>query len=81
MVIYAYFKLVRFPILILIAIIQYSVRYFVLEPMLKINGFDLIMGDLNFAILVLSSILIAGGGYAINDYFDAKIDRLNKPKL
>lgn len=81
MVVYAYFKLVRFPILVLIAAIQYSVRFFVLQPMLEINGFELLMGDFHFALLVLSSVLIAAGGYSINDYFDAKVDRLNKPKL
>ncbi len=49
--------------------------------MLAINGFELEMSDFQFALLVLASLLIAGGGYAINDYFDAKIDRVNKPKL
>ncbi len=81
MVVYAYFKLIRFPILSLIAATQYSVRYFVIKPMLAINGFVLEMSDGHFSLLVLASVLIAGGGYAINDYFDAKIDRLNKPKL
>lgn len=81
MVVYAYFKLVRFPILLLIVAIQYSVRLFVIKPMLAINGFELEMSDFQFALLVLASLLIAGGGYAINDYFDAKIDRVNKPKL
>ena len=81
MVVYAYFKLIRFPILLLIAAIQYSVRYFVIKPMLAINDFELEMSDSHFSLLVLASLLISGGGYAINDYFDAKIDRLNKPKL
>jgi heme O synthase-like polyprenyltransferase len=79
MVVYAYFKLIRFPILLLIAAIQYSVRYFVIKPMLAINDFELEMSDSHFSLLVLASLLISGGGYAINDYFDAKIDRLNKP--
>lgn len=81
MVIYSYFKLIRLPILLLIAAIQYSVRLFVIKPMLAINGFELEMSEIHFALLVISSVLIAGGGYAINDYFDAKIDRINKPKL
>ncbi|GAB4449984.1 MAG: geranylgeranylglycerol-phosphate geranylgeranyltransferase [Bacteroidia bacterium] len=30
-------------------------------------------------ILILSTIFIAAGGYVINDYFDLKIDKINKP--
>jgi 4-hydroxybenzoate polyprenyltransferase len=33
-----------------------------------------------FYILVLASVLIAAGGYVINDYFDLNIDKINKPK-
>lgn len=32
-----------------------------------------------FALLVLSTVLIAAGGNVINDYFDTRIDRINKP--
>lgn len=32
-----------------------------------------------FYLLVLASVLIAGAGYIINDYFDLQIDRVNKP--
>lgn len=35
--------------------------------------------DWRFAILVLSTVFIAAGGYIINDYFDVKIDQINKP--
>lgn len=80
MVIIAFFRLIRLPILLLIVCIQYVMRWCILEPMFQINGFDFIISDSRFAMLVLASILIAGGGYAINDYFDAKIDRINKPK-
>lgn len=77
----AYFKLVRLPILVLIAAMQYATRYFIIEPMLSINGYGLIMTNIEFFYLVLSSVLIAAGGYAINDYFDVKIDRMNKPRI
>jgi 4-hydroxybenzoate polyprenyltransferase len=30
-------------------------------------------------LLILSTICIAAGGYVINDYFDVKIDRINRP--
>jgi|694.fasta_scaffold08203_3 4-hydroxybenzoate polyprenyltransferase len=32
-----------------------------------------------FILLVLSTVLIAAGGNVINDYFDTRIDRVNKP--
>ncbi len=31
-------------------------------------------------LLVLSTVLIAAGGYSINDYYDVKIDLINKPE-
>jgi 4-hydroxybenzoate polyprenyltransferase len=78
--IWAYLRLVRFPILLLIAFLQYSMRWFILEPMLRINGYELIVSNLAFAYIVASTLFIAAGGYAINDYFDVKIDRVNKNK-
>jgi 4-hydroxybenzoate polyprenyltransferase len=33
----------------------------------------------NFALICISSVLIAAAGYIINDYFDLNIDRVNKP--
>mgnify|MGYP000126434389 CR=1 FL=1 len=80
MVVLAFLRLIRLPILLLVAVIQYMTRYLVIEPMLHLNKLDLIITDGQFALLVLASILIGGGGYAINDYFDVKIDRINKPK-
>lgn len=34
---------------------------------------------LHFLLLILSTVLIAAGGNVINDYFDTRIDRINKP--
>ncbi len=31
-------------------------------------------------LLIIASVLIAGAGYVINDYFDLNIDRINKPE-
>jgi 4-hydroxybenzoate polyprenyltransferase len=35
---------------------------------------------INFFLLVFSTVLIAAGGNIINDYFDVKADRINKPE-
>jgi 4-hydroxybenzoate polyprenyltransferase len=50
------------------------VRYFLVE-----NTENSIFTDWKFLILVLSTVFIAAGGYIINDYFDVKIDQINKP--
>lgn len=40
---------------------------------------ELQMAEWQFALLVLSIVLIAAGGNIINDYFDLRADRINKP--
>lgn len=39
----------------------------------------LLLTPLNFSLLCLSTMLIAAAGYIINDYFDIRIDTINKP--
>lgn len=50
-----------------------------IDPFLKVNNFHLQLSDFSFFLLILSTMLIAAAGYTINDYFDTKTDRLNKP--
>lgn len=71
-------KLIRLPNLIIIALTQYVMRYFIIQPILAINRIQLQLSDLNFAILVMATLFVAAGGHIINDYFDSKADRLNK---
>jgi len=71
-------KLIRLPNLVIIALTQYVMRYFIIQPILAINRIKLQLSDINFAILVVATLFIAAGGYIINDYFDTKADRLNK---
>lgn len=75
----AFIKLIRLPNLLIIALTQYALRYGVMYPLLGISGFELQMSDLFFFMLVLSTVMIAAAGYIINDYFDIKIDRVNRP--
>lgn len=44
-----------------------------------ITAAPLLLTPLNFSLLCLSTILIAAAGYIINDYFDIRIDAINKP--
>jgi 4-hydroxybenzoate polyprenyltransferase len=48
-------------------------------PLLASAGLHSSLSDLNFWLLAFSTILIAASGYIINDYFDVKIDSINKP--
>lgn len=43
------------------------------------NTFVHAFNELLFWLLVVSTVLIAAGGNVINDYFDTRIDRVNKP--
>ena len=73
-------RLVRLPNLLIIAFTQYAMRYLIMEPLLPSSSFDLQFGDLQFTLLVFSTMLIAAAGYIINDYFDTQADLINKPK-
>lgn len=43
-------------------------------------GKEFVLSDLMFFLLSLSTVMIAAAGYIINDYFDVRIDRVNKPE-
>ena len=73
----ALLKLVRFPNLLIIILTQYFTRIFLIGP--KQQWTDHI-ADIDLFLLSLSTILIASAGYIINDYYDIKIDTINRPK-
>ncbi|MBV6485973.1 MAG: 1,4-dihydroxy-2-naphthoate octaprenyltransferase [Flavobacteriales bacterium] len=75
----AFLKLIRLPNLLIIALTQYVVRYAIIYPFLTINSIELKMSNLDFFLLSLSTVMIAAAGYIINDYFDTKVDRVNRP--
>ena len=75
-----FIKLIRLPNLAIIVLIMYAMRYGVIYPFLRLNGFEIQFSEILFLGLVLSTILIAAGGYAINDYEDRKIDAKNNPE-
>ena len=76
----AFLKLIRLPNLLIIAFTMYMVRYGIVQPMAEAYGIGLWMPDLLFFLLVLSVVMIAAAGYIINDYFDVRMDQVNKPE-
>ena len=76
----AFFKLIRWPNLFFIALTQ---LLFYTQIGTKFTNFRSLLFykfQLPFILLVIASLLIAAGGYIINDYFDLHIDGINKPK-
>lgn len=69
----ALFRLTRFWNLAIIALAQYFTAYFLF------NQRQTVFTDIWLFLLSASTIMIAAAGYIINDYYDIKIDLINKP--
>lgn len=77
----AFFQLIRSLNLFFIVLTQ-ALFYYCIFPYAFQPGNDTVTPDLTeryFWLLSLASVLIAAGGYIINDYFDMNIDQVNKP--
>ncbi len=68
----AFLQLTRFWNLLIIGLAQYFTAIFLIDK----NSWQ----DLNLFLLVTSTVMIAAAGYIINDYYDVKIDYINKPE-
>ncbi|MCF8269542.1 MAG: geranylgeranylglycerol-phosphate geranylgeranyltransferase [Crocinitomicaceae bacterium] len=69
-----FFRLIRINNLFIIVITLTGVWYGAVHS-LRINS-----SFISYLLMILFTILIAGAGNAINDYFDVKADRINRPK-
>ncbi len=76
----AYARLLRIENLAFIAIFQYVLRYCVIIPLLVRFGVTPVLSDFHFALVVVSSVILAASGNVINDYFDISIDSINRPE-
>lgn len=75
----AFFRLIRSLNLLFIVITQSLFQYAIVVPMFRNVEHSPALSPALFSLLVASSVLIAAGGYIINDYFDLNIDRINRP--
>jgi len=77
----AFFRVMRWPNLVFIAITQLLFHFCVVVPSAQghIYNFPLRLTTPLLLLLCFSSICIAAAGYIINDYFDINIDEVNKP--
>ena len=71
----SFLKLIRYKNLLMLTVMQLIFRY----GFLKLQNIDLALADWQYALLVLSTVFIAAGGYVINDIFDQDTDSENKP--
>jgi 4-hydroxybenzoate polyprenyltransferase len=89
----SFFDLIRWKNLLMIILTMVLMRYFIIAPLISRIGVILQKGTgqevpmtlqfpwYNFVLLVFATVLIAAGGYVINDYFDIKTDLINKGKV
>ena len=73
-----FLRLIRFKNLIIIALTMYAVRFFYFTIGGKINV-NIFLEQCNFFLLTISTLCIASAGNIINDYFDVKADKINRP--
>ena len=79
-IIVSFFRLIRWPNLMFIALTMVMFRYCIIRPIFSAAGITENIHGMYFWLLVLSYIFIAAAGYIINDYFDLNIDQINKPE-
>ena len=72
-------RLVRWSNLLFLAALVWLMEKWVAVPLLNQLAFGEQLTWYVLLLLTLAIVLIAAGGYVINDYFDVKIDRINRP--
>jgi 4-hydroxybenzoate polyprenyltransferase len=72
--------MIRWQNLVVIILTQYLLRYGILNTFLFPDHPGMSSGLFDFSLLVAATVLLTIGGYLINDYFDIRIDSVNKPK-
>ncbi|WP_445719371.1 geranylgeranylglycerol-phosphate geranylgeranyltransferase [Flavobacterium sp.] len=71
-----YLKLIRYQNLLMLAFMQLVFRYLFLTK----SYIYLALTDFNYALLIISTICIAAGGYVINNIMDQDTDEIAKPQ-
>ncbi len=72
-----FLRLIRVRNLLIVVLTQYLTRILLVGPR---DEWRQLLADPRMLVLSVSTVFIAAAGYIINDYFDVKIDVVNKPK-
>ena len=75
---FGFLRLIRVQNLLIVVLTQFMARLFLVGPDTGSRMRSLV--DPSLWLLSLSTVCIAAAGYIINDYFDVKIDLVNKPE-
>ena len=73
-----YFRLIRWQNLFFLSFLMWVLEKEVCAEILYANGFYEVLPWWYQMLLIGGAVCIAAGGYIINDYFDIKIDRINR---
>jgi 4-hydroxybenzoate polyprenyltransferase len=76
----ALLRLIRWTNLLIIFLTQLLVWACIIYPLRHLGETHFLLSFPNFIYVSLSTVLIAAAGYIINDYFDVRIDNINKPE-
>lgn len=69
----SFLKLIRYKNLFMVLLTMILTKYAI------INSFPSAISDIQFILLIVSILCITASGYIINDIFDVKADKINKP--
>ncbi|HSI77432.1 MAG TPA: geranylgeranylglycerol-phosphate geranylgeranyltransferase [Lunatimonas sp.] len=72
----AFVKIIRLNNLLMVAFVQLLTAYFLIET--SREGIP-VLQDWNLYLLIISTVILTASGYMINDYYDVKIDYVNRP--
>ena len=72
-------RLTRWSNLLFLGALVWLMEKWVAAPVLVQAAFGEQLPGYIVVLMALAIIFIAAGGYVINDYFDIKIDRINRP--
>jgi 4-hydroxybenzoate polyprenyltransferase len=73
-----FLNLIRWKNLVLIALVQYLIKYALIDPFQDSYGVQTTLKPLGFLFLVFATLCIAAAGYIINDIQDVEADKINK---
>lgn len=72
-------KLLRLPQLCAVAIVQLVLHFYFFATVMKYYGGEAKMDALPLTLCVLATVFTAASGFLANDYFDTRIDKVNRP--
>lgn len=74
-----FFRLLRLPNLLVVALTQVLVYYWLILPAFARHDIPPQMAQIEFWLLVLACVLVTAAGYVVNDILDAASDSINRP--